>query len=133
MAYVRQMLPTRPGPGDPGVLWVYLQNSAAETNCTVKVPWDNVELVYGYTYVATAIDATANCEIDLELNAAGGTELGTATIAKSAAVGTVGDITIDTSNKTPLGNGNAINVEVDGSASAAGAVMVYLYFEPANA
>ena len=130
MAYSRRMDVTRPGPGDPGVLWVYMQNSAAETNCTVKVPWDDVELVYAYTYVATAIDATGDCEIDLELNAAGGTELGTITIAASGAVGTIDEATMSAA-RAPLGNGNSINVEMDGSASAAGAVMVYLYFEPA--
>ncbi|MHA2084995.1 MAG: hypothetical protein ACXABD_14650 [Candidatus Thorarchaeota archaeon] len=131
MAYTPKVLPIRPGPGHPGLIWCYCNNSAAETNIALKVPWSNVELVYAYTYVTAAIDATGACEVDLELNAAGGTELASAQIAKSAAVGTIDEFTFVSTARTPLSNKNSINVEIDGSAAAAGGFMLYLYFEPA--
>lgn len=133
MAYTRRTSgPIRPGPGDPGVIWAHFLNSAAETNMAVKVPWDDVELVYAYMYNTVAIDATGTATIDLELNAAGGTQLATATLAKSGAIGTVTELTMDPTARTPLSNKSSINIEIDGSASAAGACMIYLYFEPAT-
>jgi len=122
----------RPGPGDPGVIWCLVNNSAAETNIALKVPWNDVELVYAYTAVSTIIDNTGAAVIDLELNAAGGSLLATQTVAKNSAVGTITEFTFDPNIRSPLSNKNSINVEVDGSATGTGQWMVFLYFEPAT-
>ena len=64
MAYTREMAyPAYPGPGDPGVIAAILNQSVAGSSApstvALKVPWDNVKLVYGYTAVTTAINSKA--------------------------------------------------------------------------
>ena len=133
MAFTRynSMVPASPLPNDPGVLWAHITNSASETNIPVYVPWDNCQLVHAYTTVTTAIDSTADMEIDLELTEAGGTEIMTISVPKSSAVGTVTEATFTSrAAGRHLKNGSIIMVEVDGSAAAAGAANIYLYFEP---
>ena len=138
MTYSAKLGNTMPIPVEPAVLSVYVANSAAETNMPVYIPWKNCRLVYAYTVVVgAAIDATGAMEIDLELNAAGGTEMMSIQVAASSAVGTIDEASV--SNASACKNlsrddasRDAINVEVDGSASAAGAVMLYMYFESEN-
>lgn len=134
MAYTPRMNRKSPLPVEPAVLSVYVPNSTAETNILVPVPWHQVQLSHAETNVVTAIDATGAMEIDLELNASGGTEMMTITVAASSAVGTIDTATV-TSRSACEGlsyddtSKDYICIEVDGSASAAGAVMLYLYFE----
>ena len=134
MVYTATRSEAMPLPVEPSVLSVYVPNSAAETNIVVYVPWKRCKLSYAYTTVVTAIDATGDMEIDLELNAAGGTEMMTITVAASSAVGTLDEGTVSSQAacedlSSDNASRDAVVVEVDGSAAAAGAVMLYLYFE----
>jgi hypothetical protein len=118
--------------GDPLVLAVTGNILSAETNVPVKVPWDNVDLTYAYT-VVTVITTTGDCTVDLEIDAAGGTQIGTATIAYSGcAVGDVDELTLSApASRKNLLSSNIINVEIDGGANA-GQFVLYLYFEPSE-
>jgi hypothetical protein len=108
-----------------------LVNSTASTNVPVYVPWKRCKLVYAYTVVTEAIDATGAMEIDLELNAAGGTEFASISVAGSSAVGDIDEATIASYPHFDRDDASydAVNVEIDGSAAAAGSVMLYMYFE----
>ena len=123
-----------PLPVDPAVISVHVPNSAAETNLLVPVPWDNCTLIHAETNVAEEIDATDAMEIDLELNAAGGTEMMSITVAASSAVGTIDTATV-TSKSACQGLSRSdtskdyICVEVDGSAAAAGSVNLFMFFQ----
>ena len=135
MTYSANQRVSQPIPAEPGVLSVYCTNSDAATDMLVYVPWKNCRLAYAYTVVGgTAIDATGDMVLTLELNAAGGTDMMSITVASSSAVGTIDEATIvtpaacrglDVDNSSR----DAINIEIDGSAAAAGAVMLYMYFE----
>ena len=116
--------------GDPLVLSMVASLSNAETNVSVKVPWNNVDLVYAYC-VLTVIPTTTDVTLLLEIDAADGTTIGTATITESgSAVGDVNEFTMaSASDRTNLLNTNIINVSIDGGADA-GQMVVYLYFEP---
>ncbi len=134
MVYTPTRTEAMPLPVEPSVLSVYVPNSAAETNIVVYVPWKSCKLSYAYTTVVAAIDATDAMEIDLELNAAGGTEMMTITVAASSAVGTLDEATVSSQAacedlSSDNASRDAVVVEVDGSAAADGAVMLYLYFE----
>jgi len=122
-----------PLPSHPGVISVYLSNSAAEYNVPVYVPWRNCQLSYAYAVVQTIIDTVGAMEIDLELNAAGGTEMMTIS-ATGATIGTLHEATVsnqaaceqlDSQNSAR----DAVNIEVDGSTTGTGAVTLYMYFE----
>lgn len=133
--FVRKFKKKSPLDCDIKVMQAHVVNSAAETNLIVPIPWENVRLVKWVGVVAEAIDATGGSEIDLELNAAAGTEMMTMTVAKSAAVGTVYEGTV--SNQPALerlsasdSTRDAMNIEVDGSAAAAGSLNMIFYFEP---
>lgn len=126
--------PRCPLPVDPSVISLYVPNSAAETNILVPIPWDNCDLIHAETNVVAAVDSSGAMEIDLELNAAGGTEMMTITVAASSAVGTIDTGTVSSASACKgLSRSDSskdyICVEVDGSASAAGGVMLYLYFQ----
>ena len=133
MAYTRRGSAdgNTPLPGaDPGVLCVRLTNSAAETNIPIKVPWDGCRLAYAYTVVHTAIDTVGAMSIDLEIDAAGGTTIGSVDTS-GATVGTETEITwSDESAGRHLDSSNKIIAEVDGSTTGTGAVDLWLYFEP---
>jgi len=124
-----------PIPVEPGVVSVLVNNSAAETNIPVYVPWRSCKLSYAYTVCTTAVDTAGAMEIDLELNAASGTEIMTITVAANAAVGDIDEATF-TSQAAGKNLSyddaarDAINVEVDGSSTGTGQVMLYMYFEP---
>ena len=134
MVYTPSKTETLPIPAEPAVLSCYVPNTAAETNILLYVPWKQCKLSHAYTVVVAAIDATDAMEIDLELNAAGGTEMMTLTVAASSAVGTIDEATVSSQAacenlSSDTAARDAVNVEVDGSAAADGAVMLYLYFE----
>lgn len=129
MAYTRQA--DAKALNDPLVASVYVNNSAAETNVRVPVPWNDVRCVYIYSIVATVIDNTGAMELDFEFNAAGGTEFATMTVAQNAAVGTVTEATIsDAETARKFHEKSYINVEIDGSSSGTGALNIFFYFEP---
>ena len=73
-------------------------------------------------------------EIDLELNAAGGTEIMTITVAQNAAIGDVDEASYTTESasenldRTDTAK-DAINIEIAGSASTTWQGMLYMYFE----
>jgi len=124
-----------PIPVEPGVVSVYVPNSAAETNIPVYVPWRNCKLSYAYTVCVTGIDTAGAMAIDLELDAASGTEIMTISVAASSSVGDIDEATF-TSQAAGKNlsydntSRDAVNVEVDGSTTGTGAVMLYMYFEP---
>ena len=135
MTYSRIMQNKCPLPVDPGVLCVHVPNSASETNMPVYVPWKNCQLSYAYSVVAEAIDTAGAMEIDLELNAAGGTEMMTISVAASSAVGDIDEATVSSASACKGltyddASYDAVNIEIDGSAGASGSVNLFLYFEP---
>lgn len=116
---------------NPLVMSIYVNNSAAETNVTVPVPWNDVRCVYIYSIVATDIDNTGAMEVDFEYNAAGGTEFATLTVAQNDGVGSIDEATISDTKTAALFNEKSyINVEIDGSATGTGALNIFFYFEP---
>jgi len=123
-----------PIPVEPAVISLLINNSASETNLPVYVPWKRCKLSYIYGIVTTVIDNTADLEIDFELNAASGTEMMTMTVTKNSAVGTVFEATVSNADACKnLSSDNtsrdAVNVEVDGSSTGTGQMMLYMYFE----
>jgi len=115
--------------GDPLVLSVTCTASTAATNLPIKVPWNNVDLVYAYSVLTTIID-TGDCVVLLQDGAAG-TTIGTITITESgSAVGDIDEFTLAApANRTNLLNTDIINVNIDG-ASGNGQFTIYMYFEP---
>ena len=85
--------------------------------------------------MTTALDATA-WEIDLELNAAGGTEMMSISITKSSAIGTVFEATVTTQSACERLSAteaarDAINIEVGASTGTpTGACTIFFIFEP---
>jgi len=133
MAYTRQKVSACPVPADPGMVSILLNQVAAASpvDIELKVPWDNVKLVYGYSIITVKNNSKATFNVDVELTTAGGTAMATMAPAKSAAVGTVTELTIsDDAACDDLNDGSIINLEVTGAASAVGQMMLYLYFEP---
>lgn len=123
-----------PIPVQPAVISVYVPNSASEINIPFYVPWRDCRLAYVTSTVVTVIDNTGAMEVDIELNAASGTEMMTLTIAQNAAVGTQTEATVSTQaacenlSRSDTSR-DVINIEVDGSSSASGAAMLFFYFE----
>lgn len=134
MSYTAGTENTMSIPIEPAVLSCYVPNSAAETNIVVNIPWKECRLAYAYAVCLTAVDTAGAMEIDLELNAASGTEMMSISMAAAAAAGDQAEGTITTpaackSLDRTDGDRDAICIEVDGSAGATGAVMLYMYFE----
>lgn len=134
MTFTPKMKRKTPLFGDFVMVPVYVPNSAAAGDMTVPVPGHQCQLSHAETCVVSEIDATGDMEIDLELNAASGTEMMTITVAASSVVGTIDTATVSTQSAcVALSYDDTardyVNIEVDGSASAAGAVMLYLFFE----
>lgn len=134
MTYTASRYNTMPIPSEPAVLSVHVNNSASATDIPVYVPWKNCRLVHAVAYVATAIDTSGAMEIDLELNAASGTEMMSISVAASSAVGTAAEATVSSADACKHldrddANRDAVNIEVDGGTGASGAVNLQLYFE----
>ncbi len=122
-----------PLPAHPAVLSIPLTNSAAEINIPVSIPWRSCQLSYAYAVVTTIIDTVGAMNIDLELNAAGGTTMMNIS-ATGATIGTVHEATVSSQSAcegldSQDSDRDAINIEVDGSTTGTGAVMLYMYFE----
>ena len=135
MTYSPEKRDSMPIPVEPAHLDAYLKVTSAETNRIVYIPWKGpVKLVYAYVVTETAEGNTAAVEIDLELNAAGGTEIMTITVAQNAAVGDVDEATY-TSESAAKGlsrdntSKDAINIEVGANAGAAWTGTLRMYFE----
>lgn len=136
--FSRQFEKHSPLDNDIKLLHAYISNVVTgEINVLLPIPWESQRLVKAVACVDVAIAATA-LEIDLELNAAGGTEMMTISIAKSSAVGSVHEATVTTQAACERlsaveGTRDAINVEKEASAGSAGAVNLYMIFEPDTA
>ena len=136
MAYTREMAQGAVPVGDPGVVPLLINHatvgSSAPLTTALKVPWNHVKFVYGYTVVTTAINSKAVLNISVT---DGTNTLATGTVAKSAAIGTVGDLTMATTavgntGRNHLMDSSTLTVSVYGGGSATGQAMLYLYFEP---
>ena len=137
MTYTPKRKETMPIPVEPAVLSILVQNSSAETNQAVYVPWKNCQLSYAYSIVTEACTATsAVTNIKLELNAADGTEMMAIEVGSGTqAVGTIDEASVTSQSACEnLSNDNtardAINISVDGPTDASGALQMYMYFEP---
>jgi len=134
--FSRQYMKSTPLDCDVKMLTAHVRNIvSAEVNIPVPVPWENVRLVKAVAVVTEVVDGVANWEIDLELNAAGGTEMMTITITKSSAVGAIFEATTTTESAcqgltSKFATLDAIVIESDGSATPTGAANIFLYFEP---
>lgn len=127
MAYSRDHEQSCPLPVEPGVLSFYLPGSSSAADFLVDVPWDNCKLTYA-TVTTLVASATAAVEIDIELDAASGTELMTGTVVSGTAVGAQTEFTYTSeSSSNNLKDTNNLNFEVAGDATWQG--MVYCYFE----
>jgi hypothetical protein len=105
--------------------------SSTPVDIELKVPWDNVKLVYGYSIITVVNSSHATFNVDIELTTAGGTAMATMAPAKSDAVGTVTELTIsDPAACGDLNDDSILNLEVTGTSSSTGQMMLYLYFEP---
>ena len=132
MAYTRAMNAATQF-GDPLIVPVCVTNTIAETNIPVKIPWNNVDLTYAYSVATVAVDATGDMVVVLNNGSSGGTVIGNLTIACTDAVGDIDEVTLAApASRKNLLNSDSINIKVDGSAAAAGQVMLYLYFEPSE-
>lgn len=134
MTYTSNLQDSVPVAVEPAVLWAYVNNSASETNVVVNIPWKSCRLAYAYFVVTTIIDNTADLEIDLELNAASGTEMMSITVTKNSAVGTQFEASISSHAACKAlsrddADRDAVCIEIDGSTTGTGAGIVYLYFE----
>ena len=116
---------------EPAVLMCKIKNADSE-NLPIYVPWSDVELTYAYTIVTTAIDGNGDCVLTLKRDSSSGTTIGTITIATSATVGTLDEISITNRNvRLDYADSgmDAVNVGVNGDSSPSGEFDLYLYFE----
>jgi hypothetical protein len=123
--------------GLPGILPVVLNNCVTETNVLVDIPWKNCRLVHATGVVTTAIDGDGSMVIDIELNAAGGGDIMSLEATASAAIGTQYNGTFDDATKGDrLDRDNTsrdkVNIEIDGSSTGTGQMMLYMFFEPCD-
>jgi len=117
------------------VMSILCTRPASTADLPVPVPAKNCRLIH-VEAITTTVVATADYVIDLELNAASGSAIGTITIATSgSAIGTIDTLVwanMTQANAQNLSyddaNRDYINLELNGNA-AAGACMLYLFFE----
>lgn len=135
MTYTATKYDSIPIPCQPSTLSCHVINSASETNIPISIPWRNCRLAFAYAVVVTVIDGDGDMEIDLELNAASGTEMMSLTIpTASSAVGDIVEATVSSAtacaklSREDTGR-DAVNIEVDGSTTGTGAVMLHMFFE----
>lgn len=135
MTYTATKTNTMPIPVEPAVLSIHLAALSTSTlDIPVYVPWDSCRLVHAYT-VTTVAEGNVNAiEIDLELNAASGTEIMTITVAQNAAVGDLDEATVTTAAaQLNLGrqdtSRDAINIELASAGASSWEGMLFMYFE----
>ena len=119
------------------VIGILVARSTGALDYPVPVPTARPCRLIRVEAITTTVVATADFTIDVELNAAGGSAIGTVTIATSGSA----IVTIDTlawadmtqANAKNLSSANAardyINLECNLHASGAAGAMVYLFFE----
>jgi len=137
MVYTSRKSNSLPVPTEPGVLMLNVARTTAELNYPIYIPWKNCRLVYAYA-ITTVVVGTADMEIDIELDAAGGTEIMTITVATASSA--IGDITEATFTDESAGQSldrddsarDAVVLEVGLDATGAGAATVVMYFEIDN-
>ena len=134
MTYTATRRETMPIPVEPAVLSIHLDGGAGVVDVPVYIPWKHCQLVHAYTVTTVGEGDNAVAAIDLELNAAGGTAMGTIDIARNAAVGDIDEMVIETQSACEnLSSDNAardaINLEVTDNASSTWQGMLFLYFE----
>lgn len=134
MVYSPTLNNSMPIPTEPGILSVHLEVATATKDVAVYVPWKTCRLSYAYSVLTGSSTTTGQTvDVDLELNAAGGTEMMSINHAAGSAVGSVaeGSVTTKAACKN-LDRANAdrdaINIEHVGSIATT--VMLYMYFEP---
>lgn len=138
MTYTRIMPVSMKIPVEPAVLSVDLvvPTGGSAGDVPVYVPWKNCKLVYAYVVTTVAEGNKGTVEIDLELNAASGTEIMSIQVAQNAAIGDLDEATTWTSEAAAkdLSSNNAdrdvVNVEVDGTATSTWQGTLFMYFEP---
>jgi len=137
MTYTRITPTTTQIPLEPAVLSVHLTVPTGGTagDVPVYVPWKNCKLAYAYVVTTVAEGDKGAVEIDLELNAASGTEIMTITVAKNASIGDIDEATFSTQSAgenlhSDVSDRDAINVEVDGAATSTWQGTLFMYFEP---
>ncbi len=135
MTYSPKMSNTMSIPVEPAVICVHLVGpNTATVDIPVYVPWKECQLTYAYT-VTTVAEGNVNAiEIDLELNAASGTEAMTITVAQNASVGDIDEATVTTASAAEhLGRDDtsrdAINIEMASAGATSWQGMLYMYFE----
>jgi hypothetical protein len=135
MTYTPKRTETMPIPVEPAVISINLKNSISATDIPIYVPWKHCQLSYVYSVVTTAIDATGDLVMKVELNAATGSRMYNMTVAASAAVGDIDEAAVSSQAACEnLSSDNAardvVNIEIDGSSTGTGAIQLFLYFEP---
>lgn len=136
MVYTARRRDTMPVPVEPAVLQVYLVGpDTATVDIPVYVPWDRVRMTYCYTVTTVAEGDVNDVEIDLELNAASGTEIYTITVAQDSAVGDLDEGTLTTAAAARnLGRHDtardAVNIEVASAGTTTWQGILFMYFEP---
>ena len=135
MTYTAVKTNTMPIPAEPAVIGVHLvAPSNATADVPVYVPWKECNLVYAYTVTTVAEGNVGAVEIDLELNAASGTEIMTITVAQNAAIGDLDEATFTTLSASKALDRedtarDAVNNEIAGGTSNTWQGMLYMYFE----
>lgn len=134
MTYSPEKRDSMPIPVEPAVLPVHLVSISGTYDVPVYIPWKGpLKLVYAYIVTTTAEGDNGNVEVDLELDAAGGTEIMTITVARDASAGDLDEASYSSeATASGLSRDNSskdqINIEVTGSA-AVWTGMLYMYFE----
>jgi hypothetical protein len=135
MVYTAYTQNTLPVPAEPGVLSIHVVSpSSTNDDRAVSIPWKNCTLTYAYTVTTIAEDGTNAVYLDLELNAASGSAMGTITVAQSAPVGDIDEIgTLTRANCIALDRDDAARDAINIEATSAGANTwegtLFLYFE----
>ena len=136
MTYSKVRRKTMPIPVEPAVLAVALVQVNGTCDVPVYIPWENCKLTYAYTVTTVAEGNDGTVGIDLELDAADGSAIGSIAIAQNASVGDIDEIgTITEANAENLSaiisDRDAINIEITGTVSGGTwEGMLYMYFEP---
>jgi hypothetical protein len=127
-------------PCEPSILPIHLRAVGGSTlDLAVYVPWENCCLAYAYVVTTVAEGNKGTVEIDLELDAASGTEIMSIQVAKNAAVGDIAEasFTLGATGEKAGRNLNAeiaardaVNIECASTAATTWRGMLYMYFEP---
>jgi len=138
MTYTRIVEPTTRIPLEPSVISVDLTaaTDGSASDVAVYVPWKNCKLAYAYVVTTVAEGNKGAVGIDLELNAASGTAIGTITVAQNASVGDIDELSSFTYEyagenlHSNVSDRDAINIEVDGENTTTWVGTLFLYFVP---